>query len=171
MTAGNLNHIAFLDIEASGLGPDSWPIEIGVAWLDWRKVITHSSLIRPRPEWPEDAWIPESALVHGIDRAELDDAPQADEVARWFRQLIGDRILISDAPEYDAMWLARLLGERREILLLQAALHRAFSVAEGGVAPGRLHKAYKLRGSQKPAHRAGDDAAGHAHVWRAALVK
>lgn len=170
MTAEDLDYIAFIDVEASGLGPDSWPIEIGVAWLDGRKVITHSSLIRPRPEWSNEAWNPRSAKIHGIDREELNDAPDADEVAQWFRQLVGDRVLISDAPNHDGMWLERLLREQREIVLLQDALYRAFST-EGVLAPGRLHKAYKLRGTQKPAHRAGDDAAGHAHAWRAALFK
>jgi len=24
----------FIDFEASGLGPDSWPIEVGLAWIE-----------------------------------------------------------------------------------------------------------------------------------------
>ncbi|WP_089885365.1 hypothetical protein [Citreimonas salinaria] len=168
MPVVDLKHIAFIDLEASGLRPGSWPIEIGVAWLEGRKVIMHSSLICPRPGWSDDAWSEQSATVHRISRAELEEAPGADHVARWFLDLVGDRTLISDAPEHDGRWLERLLGERREIILLHDALWQAFS-DDGEVAPGRLHHAYKNLRLNKPAHRAAEDAAAHAYAWRAAL--
>ena len=48
--------LLFLDFEACALGPSSWPIEIGAAWIEEGKVRPASRLIRPHPSWPRDAW-------------------------------------------------------------------------------------------------------------------
>lgn len=58
MTPAALIHgITFLDFEASSLAPDSWPIEVGLSWIDHNlQVQTYHSLIQPVPEWPEHAW-------------------------------------------------------------------------------------------------------------------
>jgi len=71
----------FNDFEASSLGEDSWPVEIGVAWLDGDAIMVRSSLIRPHPDWPESAWSPESARIHAIARDALEAAPMAETVA------------------------------------------------------------------------------------------
>lgn len=92
-----------------GPEPNSWPIEVGLAWLDERKVVVESRLIRPRPEWPEDDWNPVSEEVHGIPRSDLDDAASADDVASWLWETVAGRQLVSDAPEFDQRWLDRLL--------------------------------------------------------------
>ena len=55
--------IAILDFEASSLSEASWPIEIGLSWLDHGEVRTWSSLIRPAPDWAIDDWSPQSASV------------------------------------------------------------------------------------------------------------
>lgn len=71
----------FNDFEASSLGEDSWPVEIGVAWLDGDAIMVRSSLIRPHPDWPESAWSPESARIHAIARDAPEAAPMAETVA------------------------------------------------------------------------------------------
>lgn len=42
--------VAFMDFEASSLAPDSWPIEVGLSWIDRNlKIQTYHSLIQPVP--------------------------------------------------------------------------------------------------------------------------
>ncbi len=69
----------FIDFEASSLSEDSWPIEVGISWIEGGRVATHSRLIRPRPDWFEDDWDVESAKVHRIPRSELINAEPADD--------------------------------------------------------------------------------------------
>lgn len=105
-----LSKLAFIDLEASGLAPGSWPIEVGVAKVRQDDQITsRSSLIRPEPHWPEDLWSSQSAEIHRISRQVLDDAPAAPDVARWFLKQLDGRIAVSDAPSYDSRWLRMLL--------------------------------------------------------------
>ena len=92
--------IVFLDLEASSLDADSWPVEVGMAWPAEGRLEARSSLIRPDPSWSMRAWSPASAQVHGIPLAELRQAPPAPEVARWVAGIVGDATLVSDAPEF-----------------------------------------------------------------------
>ncbi|UWR55513.1 3'-5' exonuclease [Phaeobacter inhibens] len=162
----------FIDFEASSLSVESWPIEVGIAWLEGKRVISDSKLIRPRSEWPEDDWNPVSEEVHGILRADLDGANSADDVASWLLEAIAGRTLVSDAPEFDQRWLDRLLGgPGPQIDDFDRVLWMAFSHEDGTIAPGRLNKAYKNRLTRRTIHRAGDDAAGLCYAWRAGLGK
>ncbi len=62
--------IAFLDFEASGLGPDSYPIE--VAWGFFGIETTFSYLIRPAEHWTD--WDPVAEDLHELSRATLFEA-------------------------------------------------------------------------------------------------
>ncbi len=162
----------FIDFEASSLSAESWPIEVGIAWLEDKRVVIESKLIRPRPEWPEKDWNPVSEQVHGIPRADLDDAGSADDVAAWLLEVIAGRSLVSDAPEFDQRWLDYLLGgPGPQINDFDRVLWMAFSREEGIISPGRLNKAYKNRLTRPTIHRAGDDAAGLCYAWRAGIGK
>lgn len=95
---------AILDIEASGFGLGSYPIEIGFVLSDGS---TWCSLVHPEPDWQH--WDPEAATVHGIQRAQL--------VSHGRRptdlcQLLNDRLrgltVYSDAWAHDYTWLNRL---------------------------------------------------------------
>ena len=102
--------LVFLDIEAAGLAPGAWPIEIGLACiLPSGGIVSDSELIRPDPTWQEDLWSPESAEVHRIPRQMLDTAPEATDVAAWTMERLAGRVAVSDAPEYDGRWLRTLL--------------------------------------------------------------
>lgn len=163
---------AFVDFEASSLSSVSWPIEVGISWLENGKVVAHSRLIKPRPEWPKEDWNQESADVHGIPKSELEAAEPADEVSQWFLETLGNRVPVSDAPEFDQRWMDRLLGVPGPIIDdFDRLLWAAFSKQDGKVAPGRLHHAYKNLQSRKTVHRAGDDAANLCYAWRAGLGK
>ena len=159
--------IIFLDLEASSLDADSWPVEVGLAWLVEGRVEVRSSLIRPDPSWSMRAWSPASAEVHGIPLAELRQAPLAAEVARWIAGLIGDATVVSDAPEFDARWLARLYETEGGLIL---PLVRDFDVlvaARCDMAATR--RVYAALDRIPAPHRAGPDAARLARAWAAGV--
>ena len=57
----------FIDVEASGLGNTSYPIE--VAWNDAEGLITNH-LVKPEPQWT--SWDPEAERIHGITKEQLE---------------------------------------------------------------------------------------------------
>ena len=110
--------IAFLDLEASGLGPKSWPIEVGWGLVDGA---VQSLLIRPSDDWPRDQWDTAAEALHGIKFNELtkNGRPIADVCAQLNAALAG-KIVYSDAPDWDGFWLFRLFdagGVRQEFAL------------------------------------------------------
>ncbi|UWQ85015.1 3'-5' exonuclease [Leisingera caerulea] len=161
----------FIDFEASSLSTVSWPIEVGLAWNAGKCVVVESKLIRPRPEWPEADWCPESQAIHGIMRSELDSANSADEVVDWLLETVAARPLVSDAPEFDQRWLDRLLGSPGpEIDDFDRAVWEAFSDG-GNIKAGGLQRVYQFRAKETAIHRAGDDAAVLCNSWIAGLGK
>jgi hypothetical protein len=109
---------AFLDIEASGLGNTSYPIE--VAWSDSRATV-HTYLIRPDENWT--SWDMEAERIHGISRDELHDRGLSPaEVCQRIRTSISGVTAYSDAPELERFWMNRLFqageGGNSPILVL-----------------------------------------------------
>jgi hypothetical protein len=97
--------IAFLDIEASSLREHSYPIE--VAWV-LEDGTSESHLVRPQPTWTD--WAADSALVHGIARADLiTRGIPAPDVARRLHAVLVGHDVHSDAPEADRVWLTVLM--------------------------------------------------------------
>lgn len=159
----------FIDFEASSLSENSWPIEVGLAWLEGKRVVVESKLIQPRPEWLESDWNMESEAVHGIPRSDLEAGETADDVASWLLREAENGLLVSDAPPFDQQWLDRLLGQPGpRIANVDDVFRGAFS-SEGCVSPGRLHRAYRNMRNRPTEHRAGPDAANLAYAWRAGI--
>jgi hypothetical protein len=95
---------AVLDIEASGFGRHSYPIEIGYALPDGRVFCT---LIRPEPQWTH--WDPQAERLHQIPRpALLSRGRPATEVAGLLNQQLEGRTVYSDGWNHDYTWLALL---------------------------------------------------------------
>ncbi|SFQ21652.1 3'-5' exonuclease [Tranquillimonas alkanivorans] len=113
MTTFAPSDYAFIDFEASSLYQGSWPIEVGLAWIEGDSIKSWSSLICPADSWSMLYWSPESARVHNIPLEWLYGAPSAERVAQDMLSVIGDRTLISDAPA-DQVWLSRLLETCKE---------------------------------------------------------
>lgn len=162
----------FIDFEASSLAPKSWPIEVGIAWVDNGQVAADAKLIRPDPSWSVDDWHPESEAVHGIPRKALNAAEPADSVAMWLRDKLDGKLVVSDAPEFDQRWLDRLMKtacEQHEIRIddFDRVVWWAFSEMDGQIGPGRLHGVYGHLTNEKTIHRAGGDAAKLARAWLA----
>src|SRR4051794_14805095 len=98
---------AILDIEASGLGPTSYPIEVGLAMLE--NEAAWSALIRPDEDWLDDEWDDIAAELHGVTLTELNERGEAaDQVAKKLWALLDGCTFYSDAPFEDTRWLERL---------------------------------------------------------------
>lgn len=98
---------AVIDVEASGFGAGSYPIEVGVVLPNGK---SHCYLIRPAPSWTH--WDPEAEAVHGIRRDILATRGAAiEEVARTLNQILLGQTVYSDAWGHDRSWLARLFEE------------------------------------------------------------
>jgi hypothetical protein len=137
-----------IDIEASGLGPDSYPIEIAIGPVAGGEI--WSALICPDESWADLDWDETAAELHGITRNALAVAGKpAAEVAAKVWALLSGQTVYSDAPHQDGFWLERL----RECLfpppasitlthiatLLPAAIGAA--IRAGEIEPERVHRA------------------------------
>ncbi|TLF49844.1 hypothetical protein FEI13_10505 [Halomonas urmiana] len=94
-----------LDIEASGFGRGSYPIEVGLARADGS---TCAFLVQPLDEWTH--WDPKAELLHGISRGRLQrEGYPVRQVARWLNDELGEvGIAYSDSWGYDNTWLSLL---------------------------------------------------------------
>ncbi|CAN5913802.1 hypothetical protein BH11PSE8_BH11PSE8_15110 [soil metagenome] len=95
---------AILDIEASGFGRDSYPIEVGYVLSDGS---TFCTLIRPAPDWTH--WDPSAEKLHQVSRATV-EAHGKDLllVARHLNDELHGRTLYCDGWAHDYSWLATL---------------------------------------------------------------
>lgn len=104
LTAPTLVMPAVLDIEASGFGTGSYPIEVGYVLPDGR---AWCSLVRPEPDWKH--WDPSAASVHGISREQLlRHGRSAGEIAEHLNAELRDATIYSDSWGHDFTWLNRL---------------------------------------------------------------
>jgi hypothetical protein len=93
-----------IDVEASGFGSTSYPIEIGVVLADgWR----YCSLVVPIAEWTH--WDDGAQKVHGISRDMLiTHGKPVHEVADELNEVLSGKTLYSDAWVVDKPWLTTL---------------------------------------------------------------
>ncbi len=104
--------IVFLDIEASGLHPTSYPVEVG--WCRQDLTAAWSSLIRPAPAWGEDDWSPAAESIHRIGRLQAQFAGlPVDEVAAKLNSDLAGKVVMSDNPEADSTWIWRAFLEAK----------------------------------------------------------
>jgi hypothetical protein len=90
-----------IDLEASGFGRGSYPIEVGFA-LD-----IHSFLIKPEDDWTH--WSEEAQQIHGISREQLQaEGMCIEDIALKLNELLRGQTLYSDAWSYDSSWIGRL---------------------------------------------------------------
>jgi hypothetical protein len=167
-TVLQFQRFAFLDFEASSLHRDSWPIEVGLSWIDdSHEIQTFESLIRPAPHWSEEAWSQASALVHNIPRSALESAPHVDGVAEGLLKALGGRIALSDAPPFEQHWLDQLLGAAGVTTHVQIEDFDAITLA--AFSPRALDFLYERLERVVAPHRAGPDSARFAKGWLAGM--
>lgn len=159
---------AFLDFEASSLDRDSWPIEVGLSWIDERhEVQTFESLIRPVGSWPEASWSGASALVHNIPRWHLDTAPKVDIVSKGLLEALDGRIALSDCPRWEQYWLDRLFAAAGVTTQVQIEDFEAITLA--AFSARALDYLYERLERVTAPHRAGADSARFAKGWLAGM--
>lgn len=107
-----------IDVEASGFGRGSYPIEVGVVLPDGTR---HCYLIAPARSWRH--WDDDAERIHGISREVLmTHGRPLQEVAWRLNELLRDKTVYSDAWSFDLSWLGKLYDA--------AHLLQAFRVAD-----------------------------------------
>ena len=95
---------ALIDIEASGFGKGSYPIEVG--FVDPAGGL-FCSLVQPEDDWSH--WDPEAAALHGIARPLLQSHGKP---CRWIARQLNERLagqtVYCDGWAQDYPWLSRL---------------------------------------------------------------
>ncbi len=98
-----------IDIEASGFGPHSYPIEVGVVLEPGTKFC---SLITPEPGWTH--WDDSAEKVHRVSRDILEAYGRpAVQVANSLNELLGSATVYSDGWVVDQPWLIQLFSRTR----------------------------------------------------------
>lgn len=93
-----------LDVEASGFGRKSYPIEVGFVLPDGR---TYCTLIRPEPDWTH--WDAQAEATHHISRAiVVERGLPVQEVARCINRQLAGQTVYSDGWANDYSWLGAL---------------------------------------------------------------
>jgi DNA polymerase III epsilon subunit-like protein len=158
----SIENIVFIDFEACSLHRDSWPIEIGLSWIEGQNVETWSSLIRPAESWNMDLWSAASQRIHQIPKEELIKAKPAFLVAKEAAKRIAGKIVASDAPAHDQFWAERLFFEHSEDVHLRIfSVHNAVSAL---LSDRQLDVFYEKLGRIKTPHRAGPDAERYSNL-------
>jgi DNA polymerase III epsilon subunit-like protein len=96
-----------IDIEASGFGRSSYPIEVGYVLPDGR---ARCMLVQPAPGWSH--WDDSAAQVHGITREALQTHGRpVQEVAALLNSDLAGMTVYCDGWAHDYAWLAVLFEE------------------------------------------------------------
>jgi len=142
-----------IDIEASGFGRGSYPIEVGWVLADGS---ARCCLVRPAPHWTH--WDESAARVHGITRAALRAHGQAARrVAERLNAELAGGVAYCDGWAHDYPWLAALFEEAElaPAFRLEAAARLLDTAALERLAAAREAARAEL-GVQR--HRASNDA-------------
>lgn len=93
-----------VDVEASGFGGTSYPIEVGLALEDGSKFCT---LILPAPDWTH--WDESAEKVHRVSRDILETyGKPMREVAEFLNDILSGKTIYTDGWVVDKPWLTTL---------------------------------------------------------------
>jgi hypothetical protein len=97
-----------IDLEASGLKKNTYPIEVGIYIPTNDGAIEESWLIKPEQDWLDNReWNEDAAKIHNIPMHELKrDGIPGFEVCNRLNSILSGTTIYSDAPEYDEHWLS-----------------------------------------------------------------
>ncbi len=142
-----------IDVEASGFGRGSYPIEIGLAMPEGH---SHCFLIKPLPEWTH--WSGNAERIHGISREMLfERGLTLDEVCDNMNLLLGRSTVYTDSWGHDSSWVGKLFAAAGHTQLFRLETIRAI-LSEEQAAVWHQAKDEVLRESSLHRHRASSDA-------------
>jgi len=96
--------VIFIDLEASGLHKESYPIEIG--WSSDDEQEPDSFLVRPAPNWRWEDFSQQAFAIHKIAYEALcKDGIAIDAASNRLEAAWRGAILVSDNPFWDGKWL------------------------------------------------------------------
>lgn len=99
-----VHHPIIIDVEASGFGSTSYPIEVGLAMEGDQKFC---SLILPAPDWTH--WDEEAEKVHQIDRNTLEvHGKSPKQVATRLNEILKGKTVYTDGWVVDKPWIITL---------------------------------------------------------------
>lgn len=144
---------SIVDVEASGFGSESYPIEVGVVTASGEKYCT---LIKPLDSWTH--WDARAQDVHHISRQTLrDHGKPVYEVAEQLNNLLAGSVLYSDGWVVDKPWLTTLFyAAGKSMRFSVSPLEMILSEAQ--MAVWHLTKEHILQELKLPRHRASNDA-------------
>ncbi len=155
-----------IDIEASGFGTGSYPIEIGIAMPDGE---SHCFLIRPESDWLH--WDAQAEEIHGIRRQILlDRGRPIHEVAMTLNLLLAGETLYTDAWGMDSSWLGRLFYEAGVIQEFSLETIRLL-LSEQQAALFHQTRSMIMQSSKLQRHRASADASILQKTYAALLLE
>lgn len=143
--------VYFVDFEASGIAPDSYPIEIAIVSTDSQ----YQSLIKPARYW--EHWSYDAQDMHGISREDLlEQGTDAHALAVELNDLFQGVDVCSDSPQ-DVFWL--------DTLYEAAGIEPSFNIKplESFMSREEASQVARLMSSRK-AHRALPDALDLMHA-------
>ncbi|WP_416306422.1 hypothetical protein [Neptunicella sp. SCSIO 80796] len=158
----NLPPPIIIDIEASGFGADSYPIEVGVIMQDGDR---YCRLIKPQPGWQH--WDEKAQALHGIERDLLvNKGTSAHQVAMELNSLLAGKTVYSDGWVVDSPWLIKLHHDT------QIAMQYRISSLEMILSEAQMQIWHHTRSSLQdnstlPRHRASTDASIIQHTYMA----
>lgn len=105
--------LVIIDIEASGFGPDSYPIEI--AYSNFNGSFSDSFLINPETAVGWDHWDTSSEAVHGIRKEDLiSKGVSVDEAVKRLNNALCGYHALSDNVYFDQDWMTALFNSTPE---------------------------------------------------------
>jgi hypothetical protein len=165
VAARSLSVPAILDVEASGFGAASYPVEVGLVLADGRR---YCSLIAPAAHWAH--WDPGAAAMHGLTREHLaiSGKPVA-TVARELNALAAGQTLYCDGWAVDYPWL-RTLYQAAQLSMSFRVSAIEMLLSEQDLSAWDDIKAAKREEIGEPRHRASGDAWVIQETYRAVVA-
>jgi len=143
-----------IDIEASGFGHDSYPIEVGVILRNGER---YCSLIKPDKSWT--TWDKSAEQVHQISQQALQTHGKAIEVvAEELNEFLGKETVYTDGWVVDDSWIKKLFFKaNRSPSFSVSSLEMILTEIQMNI--WHTTKDKLLQGSESQRHRASFDAA------------